>query len=175
MALVIVLQLLSNYVSFGPVSITLSLIPIVVGSILFGPISGAILGLANGAIILTAPSTSAFLSYNLGATVAVCLIKTTLAGFLSGLVYKLLAKNHHRLGVILSSILAPIVNTGIFTIFCFTIFYGLFQGAAGETSVVSYVFLTVLGLNFIVEFSINAILSPVVLYIINVVDKKRIK
>jgi len=49
--LVVVLQLFSNYVTFGPVSITLALIPIVVGSIIYGPMAGFILGAVCGITI----------------------------------------------------------------------------------------------------------------------------
>ena len=37
-ALVVGLQFLSNYVSFGSISITLALIPIAMGAILYGPL-----------------------------------------------------------------------------------------------------------------------------------------
>ena len=39
-ALVIVLQVISNYITFGSVSITLALIPIAMGAILYGPLTG---------------------------------------------------------------------------------------------------------------------------------------
>ena len=43
-ALVAVLQLLGQFIKFGPVSISLVLIPIVVGAALYGPTAGAVLG-----------------------------------------------------------------------------------------------------------------------------------
>ena len=43
-AIVIVLQLLGSFVRFGPFSISLVLIPIVVGAALYGPGAGAWLG-----------------------------------------------------------------------------------------------------------------------------------
>ena len=51
-SLVIVLQLISNYVTFGQISITLSLIPIVIGAILYGKNAGALLGAINGIIVI---------------------------------------------------------------------------------------------------------------------------
>ena len=38
--LAVILQLFSNYVPIGTVNITLALIPIVVGAILYGPLAG---------------------------------------------------------------------------------------------------------------------------------------
>lgn len=93
-AMVVVLQLLSNYVQFGPVSITLSLFPIAVGAMLYGPLGGLFLGLVNGAIVLTAPSTiSFFFAYSPVGTIAVCLLKTGLAGLIAGLIFKLYKKD----------------------------------------------------------------------------------
>ena len=93
-AMVVVLQLLSNYVQFGPVSITLSLFPIAVGAMLYGPFGGLFLGLVNGVIVLTAPSTiSFFFAYSPIGTIVVCLLKTGLAGFFAGLIFKLYKKD----------------------------------------------------------------------------------
>ena len=93
-AMVVVLQLLSNYVQFGPVSITLSLFPIAVGAMLFGPFGGLFLGLVDGVIVLTAPSTiSFFFAYTPIGTIFVCLAKTGLAGFIAGWIFKLHKKD----------------------------------------------------------------------------------
>lgn len=82
-AITAVLQVIANYITFGPVSITLALIPLVIGAILYGPWAGAFLGALMGAIILSAPSTAAFLVVNPFATVVLCLIKTGVAGLVS--------------------------------------------------------------------------------------------
>ena len=47
-ALVVVLQLLGSFIRFGPFSISLVNIPIVVGAVLYGPYGGAFLGLIFG-------------------------------------------------------------------------------------------------------------------------------
>ena len=93
-AMVVVLQLISNYVQFGPVSITLSLFPIAVGAMLYGPIGGFFLGLINGVIVLTAPSTiSFFFAFTPLGTIAVCLLKTSVAGLVAGFIFKLYHRN----------------------------------------------------------------------------------
>ena len=79
---------------FGPVSITLSLFPIAVGAMLYGPFGGLFLGLVNGVIVLTAPSTiSFFFAYSPVGTIAICLLKTGLAGFVAGWIFKLYKKD----------------------------------------------------------------------------------
>ena len=92
-AMVVALQLLSNYVQFGPVSITLALFPIAVGAMLYGPIGGLFLGLVDGAMVLLAPSTiSGFFAINPIGTIFVCLLKTGIAGLVSGLLFSLYKK-----------------------------------------------------------------------------------
>ena len=54
-SIVVVLQVFSNYVKFGQVSITLALIPIVVGAIIYGPWAGFLLGAVCGICIFLDP------------------------------------------------------------------------------------------------------------------------
>ena len=106
-SMVVVLQLLSNYVQFGPVSITLSLFPIAVGAMLYGPFGGLFLGLVDGVLVLTAPSTiSFFFAITPIGTIFVCLIKTGAAGFIAGLLFKL-AKKKINLELIAALVLLP--------------------------------------------------------------------
>ena len=163
MSLVIVLQIVSNYIQIGPVSINLSLIPIVVGSIIYGPWAGLFLGVVDGAIILTAPSTAFFLNFSTLWTILLCLFKTGLAGLISGFLFKLLKKKP-LLGSIVASISAPLVNTGLFAICTTLIFknYIIEAGLTTEAEFVPFLFLVFIGFNFLIEFGLNAGLSPVV-------------
>lgn len=162
-ALVIVLQIFANYISL-PVSITLSLVPIVVGAIAYGPFAGAFLGLINGIIILTAPNTTGFfMNYSIVGTFVTCLTKTTVAGFIAGLLFKLFKEKHSVIGVILASISVPLINTGMFIGYTFLFFLDGIKELAGQSeNIVEYVFVSFIGINFIIEFSANSILSPIV-------------
>ena len=53
-ALVVVLQTVASGIRIGPVPISLTLVPIVVGAILFGPAAGAGLGAVFGIVCLIA-------------------------------------------------------------------------------------------------------------------------
>ena len=117
-ALEIVLQIIGNHVNIGPVNINLSLMPIVMGAVFFGPLSGLFLGLVNGIITILAPGTGAFLAVSPFWTIVVCLLKTGLAGLISGLIYKVFEKKHLIAGIVLASIIVPIINTGIFALGC---------------------------------------------------------
>jgi len=170
-AIVAVLQLIANYITFGPVSITLALIPLIIGAILYGPSGGAILGGLMGLIILTAPSTGSFLAINPIVTVLLCVIKTSVAGMVSGYIFKGLRKINLKLGVVLASIAAPLVNTGIFAVGCILFYMPSITTWAGEgANAYAFLFLSMIGINFIIEFVINSVLSPIVLYIVKIIS-----
>ena len=160
-ALVIVLQLFSNYFTFGPVSITLALIPIVVGAIIYGPIAGFILGSVCGFIVFLGPVTiQLFWPYGVILTLLVCILKMGIAGLVSGIIYKVLNKRNNKVAVTLSSIIVPIVNTGLFAIAAYIFYYDLLTSLMDENSknVVSYLLFTFIGTNFIIEFFVNSVL-----------------
>ncbi len=169
--LVVVLQLFSNYVTFGPVSITLALIPIVVGGILYGPLCGLTLGIICGILVFFAPSTMAiFWPLGVFETLIVCVLKMAVAGFISAYIYKLLHNKNKKLSVTLASISMPIVNTGLFALSTLTIFSDFLNGLASEAgqNAIIYLFLSFIGFNFLIEFAVNSILSPVVLRLTNI-------
>ena len=181
-ALVVVLQLLGNYITIGTVNITLALIPIAVGAILYGPVAGLFLGMVMGAIILTAPSTMAFLSVNPVVTVLLCLLKSGLAGFLAGWLYRVIVyfanickttKNIRIVNVVAAvgaTIMVPVVNTLIFIIGASLFFYSVWE--LSSTDGAFYViFLGIFGPNFAIEFTINVVLAPAVLTIIKIVTR----
>ena len=168
-ALCVALQVMSNYITFGPVSITLALIPVVIGAILYGVKGGAFLGAVVGIVILLSPSTSGFLAFNPVMTIILCLVKTSLAGAVSALLFKAINKKKTLPAVVVSSLIVPIINTGLFAIGVLLFFLPLF----GEgIEAVKYLFLTVIGINFIVEFLVNALLASTIYYLIKLIAKK---
>ena len=174
-ALVVVLQLFSNYVQFGSVSITLSLIPIVVGAVMYGPLTGFALGALSGILVFVAPSTMAlFWDYGVITTFLVCVLKMALAGFVSGILYKLIYKINNSIAAITASVIVPIVNTGLFAIAAYLFYYDLLAGFAEGQNVVAFLFLSFIGINFIIEFFVNTILSTVVIRLTNI-DKAKNK
>ena len=50
-AIVAVLQLVAGSIRVGPFTLTLSLVPIIIGAILYGPWTGALLGAVFGAVV----------------------------------------------------------------------------------------------------------------------------
>lgn len=189
-AIIIVLQTVTGSISIGPFTITLSLIPIILGAILFGPASGAALGAIFGAFVCISVVTGADIGGHIMfqqlpvLTLFLCVLKSTVAGFVTGIVWKLLkANNRPRLGVILSAIVCPVCNTGILCIGILTFFYDLAtqwavewaattEWAADMANAFAYVIFGMVGINFILELAINLALIPALLSIVKAVQKK---
>jgi thiamine transporter ThiT len=153
--LVIVLQFVANFVTIGSVSINLSLIPIVVGALIYGPFAGLFLGFINGIIVILAPSTILlFFPLNPIATILICLLKTSVAGLLAGFTFLPFKKKNKNilLGSILASLIVPICNTLIFSIGALLFF----------SWNIKMILLTIISINFLFEIIVSAALSPTV-------------
>ena len=163
-AILVCLYFLSTVVRIGTLTLNLTLIPIAVGACLFGPFGGLFLGLVDGALNLTAPETGAFLTMNAWATVLMVLIKTGAAGFIAGLIFQPFKNKHPFIGCVLASISVPLLNTGIFLAGFLLFFSDMVAAAATEAgkSIFEYTVILFIGLNFLIEFLVNAILSTVV-------------
>ncbi len=176
-ALVVVLQTLATGIRIGPVPISLTLVPIVVGAIVFGAGTGALLGGVFGVVCLIAGITGTDqFTYLLWVTspawlVAVCVGKAVLCGAAAGLVYRLLARRQ-TLGCIVAALTAPIVNTGVFAVGMLTVFKPVLQEFAGGTNVVYYFFVAFIGVNFLVELGVNAALSAAIARIVKAIEAR---
>ena len=160
---------------FLPFSITLSLFPIVIGAALCGPVTSSWLGFAFGVTVLLSGDAAAFLTVNIPGTIITVLAKGTLAGLAAGLVYKLASKVNGYFGVFCSAIVAPIVNTGVFLLGCKLFFMDTITSwaeAAGSPNVGSYIILSFVGINFLIELGVNMVCSPIILRLINIRKKE---
>ena len=177
-AIVVVLQLLGSFIKFGVFSISLVLIPIIVGAALYGIGAGAWLGLAFGVTVLASGDAGAFLTVNPAGTVATVLLKGILAGLAAGAVYKLIEKKSALAATITAGVVAPVVNTGIFVVGCWLFFMPLiteWATAAGAPNAGFFVITGVVGINFLVELAINLVLSTVIVRIITIAKKENRK
>lgn len=161
--IVVVLQYMGSFIHLGTFSVSLVLVPIVIGAALYGPGCGALLGFVFGVVVLISGDAARFLVVNAIGTVITVLAKGTLSGFAAGLVFKALHGKNETAAVALAAITAPVVNTGIFLIGCLLFFLETITMWAGGTNVGVYMITGFVGLNFVVEVAINMILSPVIL------------
>lgn len=168
-AIVVVLQLLGGGIRFGIFSISLVLVPIVVGAAIYGWQAGAWLGFAFGITVLLSGDAGAFLAVDPLATVLVVLVKGTLCGLIAGLAYKLLEKCNRVAAVVAAAVACPAVNTGVFLLGCqFFFLPTIRQWAAmyGYENAGTYMIFGLAGINFLIELGTNIVLAPVITQLI---------
>ncbi len=179
LALVIVLQQFGSSIKVGPTSFSLVLIPIALGGMLLGPGAGAFLGLVFGVIVFLAGVTGQDVFTQIlfqdhpFLTAVTCLGKGAAAGFGAGLAYKLIAKKNTVVAGFTAAAAAPILNTGLFILCALLMSDTLAANFVADGSTVIY-FLVIgcAGINFIVEFLVNLLVSPALNMVVNVVTKE---
>ena len=182
LALVIVLQAFGGSVSSGALQLNLTLIPIVLGAILFGKWSGSLLGFACGVVVLVqvimglSPFYVVIWANNPVVTVFTCVVKTTVAGFLAGLAYELIAKKNSLAAVFTASAIVPVVNTALFIVGCLCMnkSIGIFQDSIemGGMNILVFILVGLVTFNFFIELAINLVVSPALHRVIGVVEKR---
>ena len=175
-AIVVVLQLISSMIRFGPFSITLALVPIVVGAAMYGIAGGAWLGFVFGLVVLLSGDAAPFLAVNVAGTIITVLAKGALAGAAAGLFYRLLKGTNKTLAVAVGAFSAPIMNTGVFLLGCLCFFMPTIRqwgSAAGFDNVGAYMIIGLVGVNFLVELGTILVLSPVIHRLIRIGLKEK--
>ena len=171
-ALTIILQYMGSFVKLGPFSISLVLIPIVIGAATCGVKVGAWLGFVFGGVVLLSGDAGAFLAVHAWGTVVTVLVKGTACGLLAGLAFKGVKKliNNDLIATVVGAVVCPVVNTGIFLIGCKLFFMDTITMWAGGTDVGHYMIFVLVGANFLFELLFNIVLAPAVVHIIKVVN-----
>jgi len=180
-ALIIILQIVSNFIKFGPVQITLALTPIIIGAALYGMWAGAFLGTVLGGVILVwglcgldGGFVLTLMGINPVLTVAACVLKTTFAGLVAGAIYAAISNKNDIVASFVAGGLCPIVNTGLFVLTMLTVFVDLMKSAAevaGAQNVIVYTLSAFIGINFLVELIVNMVLATAVTRIIRLARK----
>ena len=164
-ALVIVLQAVGGTISIGVVQLNFTLIPIVLSGILFGAWIGALTGLACGIVVLiqvimgVIPFYAIIWSGDPFVVTLTCLLKTTVAGFLAGVIYKAIANKNKVVATFVASAIVPIVNTSLFVIGCLFMTNSIYLMANGE-NVLVYILVSIVTFNFFIELAINLMVAP---------------
>ncbi|MBO5711218.1 MAG: hypothetical protein J6R47_00125 [Acholeplasmatales bacterium] len=76
------------------------------------------------------------------------------------------------IAISLSAVIAPITNTLIFCACLPIFFYSTLVEWASGSNLLYYTIVVLVGWNFVVEFTLNAILSPVIMRIVNIRNKE---
>lgn len=180
-AVIVVLQMTGTAIKFTAfgTSISMVLIPIVLGAVLLGPAAGAWLGGVFGCItyLMGVFGMDAFTAILFQAhpvlTALVCFGKGIAAGFCAGMVYRLFSQKNATVSLFLASAVAPIVNTGLFVLGALLMSDTLTSNFVAEGSTVLY-FLVIgcAGVNFLLELALNLVVTPSISTIVGAVAKR---
>lgn len=181
-AIVLILQLTGFAVRLPFLTTPVSLvgIPIALGAMLLGPKAGAWLGFVFGAevaIVLGMMGQDPFFTGILFQdhpilTTLLCVGKGTLAGLASGLIFKYVKKVPSALRVILASAAVPVVNTGIFILGSYTMMDTFQSNFLGDgTGMFYFLVIGCAGANFLCEFAINTVFSPVLQRLLDILGR----
>lgn len=180
-AIVVVLQMTAGLLPSLPGGAKLSfvLIPIVLGAALYGEAAGAILGAVFGLLAFYYSATGAdpvgfaiFQASPIGCF-AICVLKSTVAGVMAGLVYRLTARFNGYVSMLCASIVCPVLNTGIFMGSVALFFRDVSFEADGAYILIVSIFVSILLFNAIPELIINIVFSPAAQRILQAVKKNR--
>jgi len=187
-AILIAIMLILGFTPLGTIqiggmfTITLLGIPLAIAACVYGPGFGALIGLVWGVISLIQgitgldPSGPLLLEFSPFGFVVTCLVPRTLTGFLAGLIYKLNTKwdKKGHINSVITSALVSIFNTLFFMTSFVSFFYNsdMFKGKAQELSAewnvnafnpILFIIFFV-GVNFIVELSVNIIVGSAAVF-----------
>lgn len=182
-ALVVLLQFVSMAIRTGTFSITLSLVPIVIGAVLCGKGMGAWLGFVFGVTVLATGDAAPFMVVNALGTILTVLLKGTACGFVSGLVYEIICKAFSKkqksvsyTAAVFSALICPVTNTGVFLLGCLAFFMDTLavwgEGLGFGSNVGKYMIFGLVGTNFLIEMAVIIVFAPAIVRIIKVASKK---
>ena len=180
-ALVIVLQLFASAIPMFGITLNFSLIPIAIAGILLGAMGGAIVGFSCGFVVFISMAVlggevftaTLFQAHPVILTI-ICIGKTTVAGLVSGLIFKFISKKSVFVAVCVSAVILPIVNTGIYMLGIVLMkdttatFLGMGASSAG---VVFTTVFAIIWLNFVLEMAVNLIFIPMIHRVIKAIKK----
>ncbi len=177
-AVTVVLQLLSGLLTgILPFSLSLVLIPISVAAWYYGISGGLILGGAFGITVfiqcVTGLDQTGLYLYTLDplATFALSFGRCLLVGLIIGLVGRL--KNNNTALKYIYAAFAPTMNTTVFVALYSLLFNDVLVGAASSyESVMSFIIVGLVGINYIIELALNVIILPPLLKALDKYNKK---
>lgn len=170
-AIVAVLQMMGIAIRFGTFAVSMVGVPVIIGGALLGPGAGAWLGLVFGITVLASGDAALFFAWDPIATVAIVLLKGTLAGLAAGAFYRLLEKKSGFGAALAAAVTYPLVNTGVFFLGSMLFFmddciqFAANLGIPGSGPVVIAV--VFIGFNIFFELGLDLVLCPVIVRIIN--------
>ena len=169
-AIVGVLSYFGGFIKIGGLaSISLTLVPVVLGGALLGPKTGAWLGAVSGAVFFLTADAVFWFSLSIFGTILTVMVKGTVAGLCAGLLFRLLEGKNRYLAMLTAAAACPLINTGIFLLGCLLFFFDAVTSMASDAGKTTFAFmiLVFVGLNFVFELLLNLLLSPALVRLVD--------
>lgn len=162
-ALVFAIQLFADVIAIEQFSIGIVLVLMVMGAVIYGYKTGMWLGIVFGLAVLLSGEAQGFVDAHPTGTVIAVLVKGSMSGLLSGVVYKMLQRKNRWVAIIAAAFMCPTVNTGIFLISCRIFFFDVIEIWAEGTglSIADFIFTQLVGANFFIELFTTLILGTI--------------
>jgi len=134
-----------------------SLTVMVIGIIKCGITGGVWLGAVFGLSVMLMPETTVFIGITFIGTLITVMGKGIAAGLAAAVVYKVIDKFNRYVAIICAAAVTPTVNSTVF-------FRGYFEelSATASMSIVPFIILVAIGLNYLIELTVSIIFSPVI-------------
>jgi len=172
-----------GYIKTFGLEITLIVVPVTVGAIVLGPVSGAILGGIFGATSFIqcfgiSPFGATLLGINPWATFIVCMVPRILMGWVAGMLFAGLRKSNmnKNAAIAITNLVGPLLNTIFFMGALVLFFYNTeyiqgFASMLGTNNVISFV-IAFVGINGLVEAAASFIVGTAVSKALDVYNTK---
>ena len=101
----------------------------------------------------------------------ICLVKTTVAGFVAGWIFQLFEKKNLYVATFLAAGLVPVINTALFILGCLCMSNTIALMANGE-NVFIYIVVGLVTFNFFFELAVNLLVAPSLHTVYKTVEKQ---
>ena len=158
----------------GGTTVKMDLPIVVLGAVILGPLAGAWLTVIPTLITFFTGEAALFMTYSPFGTLLTLFLKGILAGLCAGLVYKALVKKHPVGAITCASVVAPVVNSGIFLLGCYVFIWEHLVELAEQNHVsMAVLLLGLVVINFVIELVMNLVLCPSVFRVIQIATKNK--
>lgn len=170
-----------GYLKIGALSISFMMLPVVIGAIIMGPGAGAFLGGVFGVTsFIQCFGMDAFGTVLMGispaATFVVCIPSRILAGWIPGLLYRLLEKvDKSRIAVYaVTSVSGALLNTVFFVGFLVAFFYETLMGMGMGDTILAVV-ASLVTINVVAEAAVCLVIGTAIAKAVDTIGRYRLR
>lgn len=166
------LQFVHEGLNFTAINTPLSLIPIIVGVIIYDTIAASWFGFVFGLSTILSNTAKALMPIDLYGTILILLISGVTTALAARGVYYFLKGKNETVAVFAASFTAPVVKSGMYVVFIRLFFMQTITKYTGDVEKLLSVAKLYFGKGFVIELAVNLIAVPIIINIIKKCKKK---